>query len=45
MPRAVIVLLLLVLVVLGLMWFFSSQADVVPTSTIESEVTAPGNAN
>jgi hypothetical protein len=45
MPRAVIVLLLLVLVLVGLLWFFSSQADVVPTSTIESEVAQPANAN
>lgn len=45
MPRAVIVLFLLVLVILGLMWFFSSRADVVPTSTIEAEVAAPANAN
>ena len=45
MPRAVIVLLLLVLVVVGLLWFFSSQADVVQTNTIETEVTAQGNAS
>jgi hypothetical protein len=45
MPRAVIVLLLLVLVLVGLMWFFSSQADVVPTNTIETEVAQPANAN
>ena len=45
MPRAVIVLLVLLLVVLGLMYFFSTQADEVPTQQIESEVTAPANAS
>ena len=45
MPRGFIVLLLLVLVIVGLMWFFSSQADEVPTNTIEVEVNAPANAN
>jgi hypothetical protein len=45
MPRAVIVLLFLVLLLVGLMFFFSSQADEVPTSTIEVEVNAPANAN
>jgi hypothetical protein len=45
MPRGLIVLLLLVLVIAGLMWFFSSQADEVPTNTIEVEVNAPANAN
>lgn len=45
MPRAVIVLLFLVLLVLGLMYFLSSRADEVPTSTIEVEVNAPANAN
>jgi hypothetical protein len=45
MPRGFIVLLLLVLVIVGLMWFFSTQADEVPTNTIEVEVNAPANAN
>ena len=45
MPRAVIVILLLVLVLLGLMFFLSSRVDEVPTSTIEVEVNAPANAN
>ena len=45
MPRGFIVLLLLVLVIAGLMWFLSSQADEVPTNTIEVEVNAPANAN
>ena len=45
MPRAVIVLLLVVLVIVGLMWFFSSRADEVPTRTIEVEINAPANAN
>jgi hypothetical protein len=45
MPRAVIVLLLLVLVLGGLTWFFSSQADEVPTNIVEVEVNTPANAN
>jgi hypothetical protein len=45
MPRGFIVLLLIVLVIAGLLWFFSSQADEVPTNTIEVEVNAPANAN
>jgi hypothetical protein len=45
MPRAIIVLLLIVMVIAGLLWFFSSQADEVPTNTIEVEVNAPANAN
>lgn len=45
MPRAVIVLLVLVLVVLGLMYFFSSRAGEVPTKTIEVEVNQPANAS
>ena len=36
---------LLLLAILGLMWFFSSQADEVPTNTIEVEVNAPANAS
>jgi hypothetical protein len=45
MPRAVIVLLVLVLILAGLMFFFSRQAGEVPTKTIETEVTAPANAS
>ena len=45
MPRGFIVLLLLLLAILGLMWFFSSQADEVPTNTIEVEVNGPANAS
>ena len=45
MPRGFIVLILIVLVIAGLLWFFSSQADEVPTDTIEVEVNAPANAN
>ena len=45
MPRAVIFLLVLVLLLAGLMFFFCSQADEVPTNTIEVEVNAPANAN
>jgi hypothetical protein len=45
MPRGFIVLLLIILVIAGLLWFFSSQADEVPTNTIEVEVNAQANAN
>ena len=45
MPRGFIVLILLVLVIAGLLWFFSTQADEVPTNTIEVEVNAPADAN
>lgn len=44
MPRAIPVLLLLVLVVVGLLWFLSGRAAEVPTQTIEVEVNAPANA-
>lgn len=44
MPRAVIFLILLVLVVAGLLWFLGSQAQEVPTRTIEVDVNAPANA-
>jgi hypothetical protein len=45
MPRAVTFLILFVLVIVGLLFFFSSRADEVPTRTIESEVNAPANAS
>lgn len=45
MPRAVIVLLVILLVVVGLLFLFSRNADEVPTQTIETEVTAPANAS
>jgi hypothetical protein len=44
MPRAVILLILVVLVLLGLMFFFSHQAGEQPTRTIEVEVNQPANA-
>lgn len=44
MPRAVLVLVLLLLVALGLLWFLSSSAEEVPTRTIEVEVNAPADA-
>jgi hypothetical protein len=44
MPRAVIFLILLVLLILGLLWFLSGRAQEVPTNTIEVEVNAPANA-
>jgi len=44
MPRAVIVLLVLFVLIVGLLWFFSSRATDVPAHTIEVEVNAPANA-
>jgi len=44
MPRAAILIFFVLLVVLGLLWFLSSQAEEVPTRTIEVEVNAPANA-
>jgi hypothetical protein len=45
MPRAVISFIAILLVILGLMFFFSSRAGEVPTRTIETEVNAPANAS
>jgi hypothetical protein len=45
MPRAVIVLIVLLLVFVGLLFLFSRQADEVPTRTIEVEVNQPANAS
>jgi hypothetical protein len=45
MPRAVLVLILLLLAIGGLLYFFSSRADEVPTRTIEVEVNTPANAS
>jgi len=44
MPRAILILLLLVLAVAGLLWFLSGSAREVPTRTIEAEVDAPADA-
>ena len=45
MPRALVFLILILLVIFGLMFFFSSRAGEVPTRTIETEVNAPANAS
>ena len=45
MPRAVILLILVVLVIAGLLFFLSSRVDEVPTRTIEVEVNQPANAS
>ena len=45
MPRAVILFIAILLVILGLMFFFSSRAGEVPTRTIETEVNAPADAS
>ena len=45
MPRALIVFIVILLVVVGLLFLFSKQAGEVPTKTIETEVNAPANAS
>ena len=45
MPRAVIFLIVILLLVVGLLFLFSRQADEVPTRTIEVEVNTPANAS
>ena len=45
MPRAVIALILVILAIVGLLYFFSTRADEVPTRTIEVEVNTPANAS
>ena len=44
MPRAVIFLILLVVLIVGLLWFLSGRAEEVPTRTIEVEVNSPADA-
>jgi hypothetical protein len=44
MPRGIVVLILIVVVISGLLWFLSSRAGEVPTRTIEVEVNTPANA-
>jgi hypothetical protein len=44
MPRALVFIIVLVLVLLGLLFFFSRQAGEQPTRTIEVEVNQPANA-
>ena len=45
MPRAVIVFIVILLVIVGILFLLSRQADEVPTRTIEVEVNAPANAS
>jgi hypothetical protein len=45
MPRAVIALIVILLVIVGLLFLFSRQADEVPTRTIEVEANQPANAS
>jgi preprotein translocase subunit YajC len=44
MPRAMILLILLLVVIAGVLWFLSSRAEEVPTRTIEVDVNAPADA-
>lgn len=44
MPRAVLVLIALLVLVAALLAFLSTRAREVPTNTIEVEVNAPANA-
>lgn len=45
MPRALIVLIVVILVLIGLLFVLSRQAGEVPTKTIEVEVNQPANAH
>ncbi len=45
MSRGLMLLILLVIVIAGLLWFLAGSADEVPTRTIEVDVNAPANAN
>jgi hypothetical protein len=38
-------LILLVIVIAGLLWFLAGNAEEVPTRTIEVDINAPANAN
>jgi hypothetical protein len=40
-----IILIILVVLVIGALIFFSTQAREVPTRTIETDLTQPGNAH
>ncbi|HET7816617.1 MAG TPA: hypothetical protein VFK58_03460 [Sphingomicrobium sp.] len=44
MPRAILVLILLLLAIAGLLWLLSGSAREVPTRTIEVEVNATADA-
>ena len=44
MPRAVFVMIVMVVVLAALLWFLGTRAEEVPTRTIEIEVNAPANA-
>jgi hypothetical protein len=44
MPRALILLILLVVLVGGLLWFLAGRAEEVPTRPIEIEVNSPADA-
>lgn len=45
MPRAIVFLLILLLLLGGALYFLSTQADEVPTQSIEVDVSAAGNAS
>ena len=45
MPRAMILVILLLVVIAGLLFFLSRQAEEMPTRTIEMDVSAPANAS
>jgi lipopolysaccharide export system protein LptC len=45
MPRAIVLIILLLAVIAGLLFFLSRQAEEVPTRTIEVDVSSPANAS
>lgn len=44
MPRGLFLLIILVVLIVGLLFFLSSQAEEVPMQPIDIEVNAPANA-
>ena len=44
MPRGLVLLIILVAVIAGALFFLSSQAEEVPTQPVEIEVNAPADA-
>lgn len=44
MPRGLAILIILVALIVGVLYFLSTQAEEVPTQPIEIEVNAPADA-
>ena len=45
MPRGIPILIIVVLLLIGALYFLSTRATEVPTRTIEVDVAAPANAS